>query len=87
MSEKFKPIKREGIHLAPSKNTDGTFLGALLDDETNKVVGQAEWELITDDEAGDTRNIAEYVMFGVGFLWNAAAKLSISASLASSSIS
>jgi len=50
MSEKFRPIIKEGTHLAPSKKTDGAYRGALLDNDTNQVAGQAEWELIEEDD-------------------------------------
>jgi hypothetical protein len=50
MSKKYRPIIKEGTHLASSKKTDGTYRGALLDNDTNKVVGQAEWEEVEEDE-------------------------------------
>ncbi|HHX36321.1 MAG TPA: hypothetical protein GX719_13760 [Gammaproteobacteria bacterium] len=50
MNKKYRPIIKEGTHLAPSKETSGTYRGALLDDNTNKIVGQAEWELVEDDD-------------------------------------
>jgi hypothetical protein len=50
MSKKYKPIIKEGTHLASSKKTDGTYRGALLDNDTNKVVGQAEWEEVEEDD-------------------------------------
>ena len=43
MSKKYTPIMKEGTHLSPSKNTVGAVYGGLLDNKTNKVVGQAEW--------------------------------------------
>jgi hypothetical protein len=50
MSKKYRSIIQEGTHLASSKNTDGAYRGSLLDDETNKVVGQAEWEPVEEDD-------------------------------------
>lgn len=43
MSKKYTPIIKEGTHLASSKNTVGAVYGGLLDNDTNQVVGQAEW--------------------------------------------
>lgn len=48
MSKKYVPIIKEGTHLASSKETRGAVRGALLDDVTNKVVGQAEWKEIIE---------------------------------------
>ena len=62
MSEKFRPIINEGTHLASSKEIEGTFLGALLDNETNKVVGQAKWELIPEGEDSGSNRTAEYLL-------------------------
>lgn len=50
MSKKYRPIIKEGTHLARSKNSDGTYRGALLDNKTNQVVGQAEWEEVEEDD-------------------------------------
>lgn len=50
MSKKYRPIIKEGTHLAQSKNSEGTYRGALLDDKTNQVVGQAEWEEVEEDD-------------------------------------
>lgn len=72
MSEKFRPIINEGTHLASSKEIEGAFLGALLDDETNKVVGQAKWELVPDSDGNDTNRAAENLLFmlaGVAVAW------------------
>ena len=43
MSKKYTPIIKGGTHLASSKKTDGAVYGGLLDNNTNQVVGQAEW--------------------------------------------
>lgn len=51
MGEKYRPIVKKGTHLAQSKGDKGTYRGALLDDKTNKVVGQAEWELIEEEHS------------------------------------
>lgn len=59
MDKKYRPIIKKGTHLASSKKTDGTYLGALLDNDTNKVVGQAEGEeiketkIIEENDEGD----------------------------------
>lgn len=50
MVKKYRPIIKEGTHLASSKTNNGKYRGSLLDDETNEVVGQAEWEEIGEDE-------------------------------------
>lgn len=50
MSKKYRPIIKEGTHLASSKETDGAYRGALLDNDTNQVVGQAEWELVEEED-------------------------------------
>jgi len=60
MSKKYRPIIKEGTHLASSKNTDGTYLGALLDNETNKVVGQAEWEMVEEVDDWNWNDPYEY---------------------------
>lgn len=51
MSEKvYRAIIKEGTHLASSNETDGAYRGALLDNETNQIVGQAEWEEFEIDD-------------------------------------
>ena len=50
MSKKYTPIIKEGTHLASSKNTVGAVYGGLLDNDTNQVVGQAEWLVEEDDD-------------------------------------
>lgn len=50
MGKRYKPIIPEGTHLASSKNTYGAKRGALLDNDTNKVVGQAEFVEEEEDE-------------------------------------
>ncbi|MDD3308091.1 MAG: hypothetical protein PHO29_13475 [Acetobacterium sp.] len=46
----YRPVYKEGTHLAPSKNTEGAVRGSLLDNETNQIAGQAEWVKV--DESG-----------------------------------
>lgn len=46
----YRPVIKEGTHLASSKETEGTFRGSLLDDETNQVAGQAEWVKVDENE-------------------------------------
>lgn len=48
----YRPILKEGTHLASSKTTEEAFRGALLDDETNQLRGQAEWEKVDESEYG-----------------------------------
>lgn len=43
---------KEGAHLAPSHDTDEAFRGLYFDDETNKLVGHAEWEKVDESEYG-----------------------------------
>lgn len=38
----FRVVHKEGTHLASSNDTNGAFRGNLLDDVTNKPVGNAE---------------------------------------------
>ncbi|WP_252501986.1 integrase core domain-containing protein [Sporosarcina sp. Marseille-Q4943] len=38
----YRPIHKEGTHLAPSKNTEGAFRGTLLDNETNQLGKQIQ---------------------------------------------
>ena len=49
----YRAIIPEGTHLAHSNNTEGTFRGAVLDDETNQVCGQAELVEVDRDEDED----------------------------------
>lgn len=46
----YRAIIPEGTHLAQSNNTEGAFRGAVLDDETNQVCGQAELVEVDRDE-------------------------------------
>ena len=46
----YRAIIPEGTHLAHSNNTEGDFRGAVLDDETNQVRGQAELVEVDRDE-------------------------------------
>ena len=50
MSDYYRPIKREGTHLADSNDTEGAYRGNLLDNETNKPVGNSEWVKVDDSE-------------------------------------
>lgn len=50
MSEYYRPVYKDGTHLADSNDTDGAYRGNLLDDETNKPVGNAEWVKVNDSE-------------------------------------
>ncbi len=53
MSERepvYRPIHDEGTHLAQPRGDDDTYLGALLDDDTNKLAGQARWERVDLDD-------------------------------------
>ena len=50
MNDYYRPIKREGTHLADSNDTEGAYRGNLLDDETNKPVGNSEWIKVDDSE-------------------------------------
>lgn len=49
MSKKYEPIIKAGTHLASSKETKGAVRGALLDNVTNKIVGQAEWREVIEN--------------------------------------
>jgi len=46
----YRPILKEGTHLAPSKGTKDTYRGSQLDDKTNKVDGQAEFAKVDQSE-------------------------------------
>lgn len=48
----YRPVYKEGTHLAPSKNTEGAVRGSLLDNEKNQVAGQAEWIKVDESEYG-----------------------------------
>lgn len=54
----YRPVYKDGTHLAPSKNTEGAFRGSTLDDETNQIAGQAEW--IKIDESSEIYDYQEY---------------------------
>ncbi len=49
----YRPIIKEGTHLASSQDTPGTYRGTLYDDNTNKLVAHAEWERVDEDESED----------------------------------
>ena len=46
----YRPIYKEGTHLAPSKDTEGAVRGSLLDNKTNQIAGQAEWVKVDESE-------------------------------------
>lgn len=78
----YRAIIPEGTHLAHSNNTEGAFRGAVLDDETNQVCGQAELVEVDRDEdeeieasAGSPGSVAIPKLF-------ATATLSVAATLA-----
>lgn len=48
----YRPIYKEGTHLAPSKDTEGAVRGSLLDNDTNQIAGQAEWVKVDESEYG-----------------------------------
>ncbi|WML33413.1 hypothetical protein [Clostridium sp. OS1-26] len=48
----YRPVYKEGTHLAPSKDTEGAVRGSLLDNETNQIAGQAEWVKVDESEYG-----------------------------------
>lgn len=50
----YRAIFPNNAHLAPSRGTDGAFRGAILDDATNKLAGQAEFLKV----AFEDRNLA-----------------------------
>ena len=41
---------KEGTHLASSQDTPGTYRGTLYDDNSNQLVGHAEWEKVDESE-------------------------------------
>ena len=49
----YRAIIPEGTHLARSNSTEGAFRGAVLDDETNQVSGQAELVEVDRDEGDE----------------------------------
>jgi hypothetical protein len=54
----YRAIIPEGTHLARSNNTEGAFRGAVLDDETNQVSGQAELvEVDRDEDDGSNESL------------------------------
>ena len=78
----YHAIIPEGTHLARSNSTEGAFRGALLDDETNQVCGQAELVEVDRDEdeeieasGGSPGSVAVAKLF-------ATAALSVAATLA-----
>jgi hypothetical protein len=48
--DSYKPIIKEGTHLAPSKKTPGAFRGTQLSNANNQVDGQTEWVKVEEDE-------------------------------------
>ena len=78
----YRAIVPEGTHLARSNSTEGAFRGAVLDDETNQVCGQAELVEVDRDEdeeieasGGSPGSVAVAKLF-------ATAALSVAATLA-----
>lgn len=60
----YRAIIPEGTHLARSNNTEGAFRGAVLDDETNQVSGQAELVEVDrdeDDESNESPDLSTAV--------------------------
>lgn len=51
MGKTYKPVIKPGTHLASSKDTKGAMRGTLLDNKTNKIVGQAEWKEVSDSSS------------------------------------
>lgn len=49
-SDLYRPIIKEGTHLAPSKKTPGAFRGAQLSDANNQIDGQTEWVKVKEDD-------------------------------------
>lgn len=49
----YRPVYKKGSHLAASKNTKGAYRGTTLDDDTNKIDGQAEWIKVDPSEYED----------------------------------
>lgn len=47
MGKTYKPVIKPGTHLASSKGMKGAKRGTLLDNKTNKIVGQAEWKEVS----------------------------------------
>lgn len=71
----YRAIIPEGTHLARSNNTEGAFRGAVLDDETNQVCGQAELVEVDRDEdedieaSGDSSGLIDAaIIFGTAIL-------------------
>jgi len=46
----YRVIRKEGTHLASSNDTEGASRGILFDDNTNKLVGHAEWVKVDESE-------------------------------------
>lgn len=60
----YRAIIPEGTHLARSNSTEGAFRGAVLDDETNQVSGQAELVEVNreeDDESNESPDLSTAV--------------------------
>ena len=71
----YRAIIPEGTHLARSNSTEGAFRGAVLDDETNQVCGQAELVEVDRDEdedieaSGDSSGLIDAaIIFGTAIL-------------------
>ena len=68
-SEKlYRPIIKDGTHLANSKDSDGTYRASLLDNDTNQLAGQAKWEEVEIECENNTveSNSAIVALIGVG---------------------
>jgi hypothetical protein len=67
VSEKlYRPIVNEGTHLASSKGTEGAYRGALLDDDTNILAGQAEWIEVESYEKESDNELGRVIVLVVG---------------------
>lgn len=67
MSEKlYRPIVNEGTHLASSKGTEGAYRGALLDDDTNILAGQAEWIEVDSCEKESDNDLSRVIVLAIG---------------------
>lgn len=64
----YRAIFPNNAHLAPSRGTDGAFRGAILDDVTNKLAGQAEFLKVAFEDrdlAPDPNGDGSAVVVGV----------------------
>jgi len=56
----YRPIIKEGTHLAQSKKTPGAFRGTQLSDTNNQVDGQTEWVKVEKDDYDDGYSCYNY---------------------------